>query len=266
MAPFRRGTSRRGSGYHVRGRSQFRGGGQGRGRERERGRGIGRGRAPLSANRKNTFLSTRVEELGKKHSDGSSDEEHHRDEEGAIGFHDEPSSGEESDVPVVSAKPYNALLQSLNAQNQTKERPNKRRRISVDKATTATQQTVDESWDVVPLITKENEDLDVKSNSAGSVALAEVEHLDDEPEDNDDAAADTFGQHFQNPEEDSLAMRIESLKSARWSNQKDVLQGNWKAISFRPVGSRELCKSDTALRYDVQQLQASISSSATRLS
>ena len=121
--------------------SRGRGGSRGvgiRGRGGSRGRGRGRGGFAPRGGNKPTFQPTRVEEHVEDGSDGSGKSEE-EDQEEPVDEASEDISSDDEDRTNSVVKPYNALLQSLNANVQRGQPQRKRQKVdtnaSEDKAT-----------------------------------------------------------------------------------------------------------------------------------
>ena len=116
-----------------RGRPAFRVGAQGAGATRGRGldHGRGRGTGSYRGHTKSIFHSTRVEE---SIADGIRSESTHSDEDGKTALHDiSPSSNSETeDETAETGRPYNDLLQSLNAEITRAEPQQKKRRLQAN--------------------------------------------------------------------------------------------------------------------------------------
>ena len=100
-----------------------------RGRSGVRGRGRGRGGFAARGGNKSTFNPTRVEEHVEDSSDRSEESEKTEQEEAVDVISDEVSSDEEDRIKSA-VKPYNALLQSLNANIQRGQPQRKKQKVN----------------------------------------------------------------------------------------------------------------------------------------
>ena len=102
-----------------------------RGRGGSRGRGRGRGGFPARGGNRSAFQPTRIEEHIKDDSDGPG-ETKEADQEEAVDEVSEDVSSDDEDHSKSAVKPYNALLQSLNANVQRGQLQRKKRRVDSD--------------------------------------------------------------------------------------------------------------------------------------
>ena len=121
MAPFAKGRGR------GRGGSSFRGGPN----RSHRGRGKARGVGDYTGNR-GSFKSTRVEEQREVASEDEEEDYTSESDENAQANSSASRSSDEEDVQASTVQPYNALLLSLNGNEQRSEPQRKRRKISND--------------------------------------------------------------------------------------------------------------------------------------
>lgn len=195
MAPFVRG---RGGG---RGGSSFR---EGPNRS-HRGRGKARGRSDYASNR-SSFKSTRVEEQREV---ASEDEEEdyalESDEDAQEDSSAFSSNDEEEDFHASTVQPYNALLLSLNGNEQRSEPQRKRRKVSNDQDFRGIELSGEE---VDPIEEPENHD------DSGTEAL----ESDMEDADQSGEIHDPFMKHFGRPDDDNeLEQKIQAVKKNNWS-------------------------------------------------
>lgn len=207
MSPFSRGKN-----WAVH-KSQGRGGQ--RGAARGRGRGEGRGDHAARAGNKSTFYSTRVEEQPE---DASGDEEHFiaSDNNEVYGEGSGSSSdSEDEDVQTGAVQPYNALLLSLNANEQHSEPQRKKRKIDLFKAAKE------------PNIAEAELDQVEESEEADDPG---IDVLESDAEDGDEAGGDydPFSKHLSNAGDDQgLEQAIQAVKQNQWSTERPVKKVDW---------------------------------------
>ncbi len=214
MAPFARsrGRGRGGSGFReAPSRSH-------------RGRGKARGRGDYAGDR-SSFKSTRVEELRE---DASEDEEEdytlESDEDAQAGS-SASSNSDEEDVHASTVQPYNALLFSLNGNEQRSEPQRKRRKISNDQDFRGIEVLGEE---VDPI--EEPED---REDSGAEVVESDMEDAVQSSENHD-----PFMRHFSGPDDDKeLEQKIQAVKESNWSTVKPMKIQKWSHTLKVPLVS-----------------------------
>ena len=179
MAPFRRGTSAVGNG---RPRGSHTTGTRGSGTEGRR-RGRSRGAFAFNRGHKSTFHSTRVEE---PNLDG--------DEESQISSEDlddvvrndlSGASSEEDNIDVSTVKPYNALLQSLNANVQRGQPSRKKRKLTSSEATEAPHADISSHANIQDREDLQDVDLVEEPEDAGQLSSGNESVFGDDNDDKD---------------------------------------------------------------------------------
>ena len=213
MAPFVRGRGR------GRGGSSFR---EGPNRS-HRGRGKARGRGDYAGNR-SSFKSTRVEE--QREVDSADEEEDYafESDENAQEDSSASSSSDEEDVHASTVQPYNALLLSLNGNEQRSEPQRKRRKISNDQDF----REVEVLGEEVDLI-EEPESHDDSGAEALESDLEEADPLGEKH--------DPFVKHFDRSDDDKeLEQKIQAVKEKNWSTLEPVKIQKWSCtLKIPPV-------------------------------
>ncbi|MCJ1451220.1 rRNA-binding ribosome biosynthesis protein utp25 [Mycoblastus sanguinarius] len=223
MALFSRDNvkARRGGGISARG--GFRGirGGKGRGR--------GRAGAGARAGNRSTFYSTRVEEDPTDFSrDGGKElvsDSTESDQEPSATSSDSDDPDGAKDV----VKPYNALLQTLNANIRHGEPEKKKRRFERIEAVQRVETLEDELDEVED--TEEVEDL-------GTNYVEDADEIEN--------AQDPFSKHLAELDETKLLQRIQDVKDDKWSTEKSTKQQGWSCSLKSPsntqsVANHSLC-------------------------
>ncbi|KAJ9273453.1 hypothetical protein DTO212C5_527 [Paecilomyces variotii] len=210
-----------------------------RGRGARQSRGRGRGRGGSFHSRKNAFETSRVAELP---SGDESDEQNgvpEEDEIEDVASADDVSSDSEEEEEQSKERPYNALLQLLNAgpSSGSKGPARKKRKIG-HKDDEVTEAPVLED-------APENEDDQLEDDAAKDGDISEDENVgpgeaDDEGVDDDEDASDPFETHFANPDESELAKRLQAVSENRWHSSKKLLQDDFRlAYSTPEIGGKE---------------------------
>ncbi|KAK7521706.1 U3 small nucleolar RNA-associated protein 25 [Phyllosticta citriasiana] len=178
----------------------FRGRGRGRGRGGRGGRAVGR----------DAFTKSRIEAA-----ESDSENPQVEDEPMDSGSEDDQSSEDDADEETApAAKPYSALLQSLQSEHQ--EMPRKKRR-KLDHPTTAESSSlaVEDNYPA------ESQDLE-------DAERQEVADSDDEAQDDDDDGedlSDPFESHFSRPDEKELPRRLKAIEDNQWDTKKIDIPG-----------------------------------------
>ena len=204
MAPFVRGRGR------GRGGSGFR---EAPNRS-HRGRGEARGGGDYVSSR-SSFKSTRVEEQREVASEDEEEEYPLKSDEEAQEDSSASSSSDEEDVQASTVQPYNALLLSLNGNEQRSEPQRKRRKISNDEDFGGIEELGEE---VDPIEAPESHD------DSGAEALeSDMEDADQLGENHD-----PFMKHFGRPDDDKgLEQKIQAVKENNWSTMEPVKIQKW---------------------------------------
>ncbi|KAK8197351.1 uncharacterized protein BKA78DRAFT_246833 [Phyllosticta capitalensis] len=193
----------------------FRGRGQGRGRGR--GRGARGGRAPG----RDTFTKSRIED-----SESESESPEVADEPMDSGSEDDDqiSENDADEEPAPAAKPYSALLQSLQSEHQ--EEPRKKRR-KLDHPTTS-----ESAADAPSAEAEDDEEAEDQENPDS----------DDEADDDDDEdLSDPFESHFSRPDEKELPRRLKAIEDTQWETKKAEIPGIGRCTTMS-VGASETSK------------------------
>ena len=204
MAPFVRGRGR------GRGGSGFR---EAPNRS-HRGRGKARGGGDYASSR-SSFKSTRVEEQREVASEDEEEEYPLRSDEDAQEDSPASSSSDEEGIQASTVQPYNALLLSLNGNEQRSEPQRKRRKISNDGDFGGIEELGEE---VNPIEEPESHD------DSGAEALeSDMEDADQLGENQD-----PFMKHFGRPDDDKgLEQKIQAVKENNWSTMEPVKIQKW---------------------------------------
>ncbi|KAH6899961.1 hypothetical protein B0T10DRAFT_503413 [Thelonectria olida] len=221
----------RGRGGNFRGRGS-RGGARGRGRG-----GSGRGTSRFGPNRR--FDGARLAEV--EDSDDSSSDQMSEPEDESM--EDVDSENEDDDDDKAAARPYMALLQSLNDASA----PNAKRRKLEHGAPSARRDDGSSSEDG-----SENEDggkdIDHIDEEIEEDEDAGIEELSDEDSEDDEDFTDPFDVHFAHPNDDLVAKRVKAVQKGDWATKRALMQ-KWRATIMSPnteVGS-EIPKPVTGL-------------------
>ena len=204
MAPFGRGRGRGRGGSGIREASN----------RSHRGRGKARGRGDYTGSR-SSFKSTRVEEQREVTSEDEEENYTLKSDQDAQGDSSATSSSDEEDVHASTVQPYNALLLSLNGNEQRSEPQRKRRKISNDQDFRGIEVLGEE---VDPIEEPESRD------DSGAEALES---------DMEDAAQlgeihDPFMKHFGRPDDDNeLEQKIQAVKENNWSTMEPRKIQKW---------------------------------------
>lgn len=179
-----------------------------------RGRGKARGRGGY-ASKRSSFKSTRVEEQREVASEDEEEDFALESEEYAQQDSSASSSSDEEDVHASTVQPYNALLLSLNGNEQRSEPQRKRRKIS-DNQDLREVEVLDEEVDP----TEEPESHD----DSGAEALeSDMENADQLGE-----IHDPFMKHFGRPDDDNeLERKIQAVKENKWSTMEPMKIQKW---------------------------------------
>ncbi|KAK7546911.1 U3 small nucleolar RNA-associated protein 25 [Phyllosticta citricarpa] len=194
----------------------FRGRGRGRGRGGRGGRAVGR----------DAFTKSRIED-----SESDSESPQVEDEPMDSGSEDDQSLEDDADEETApAAKPYSALLQSLQSEHQ--EEPKKKRR-KLDHPTT----TKSSSLAVEDNHPAESQDLE-------DAERQEVADSDDEAQDDDDDdedLSDPYESHFSRPDEKELPRRLKAIEDNQWETKKTDIPGVGRCTTLA-LNSEELSK------------------------
>ena len=207
MAPFARGRGR------GRGGRSFR---EGPNRS-HRGRGKARGRGDY-ASKRSSFKSTRVEEQREVASEDEEEDYALEGDEDAQQDSSSSSSSDEEDIHASTVQPYNALLLSLNGNEQRSEPQRKRRKTSNDQGLKEVE-VLGEDVD----LTEEPESHD----DSGAEALeSDMENADQFGE-----IHDPFMKHFGRLDDDNeLERKIQAVKENNWSTLEPMKIQKWSYI------------------------------------
>lgn len=206
MAPFARGRGR------GRGGSGFRGGPN----RNHRGRGKARGAGGHAGDRSD-FKSARVEEQREVASEDEEEESLLEGDENAQAESSASGSSDEEDVHASTVQPYNALLLSLNGNEQRSEPQRKRRKISDDLGTSRDEVLGEE---VDP--TEEPED---QEDSGAELLESDMEDADQLGD-----THDPFTIHFGGPDDDKeLKQKILAVKENNWSIMEPMKMQKWSS-------------------------------------
>ncbi|KZF25562.1 DUF1253-domain-containing protein [Xylona heveae TC161] len=209
------------------GRGRGRGGGRGRGRGAPRGRGRGRGGRQL------TFHTSRVEEKLESDSEGPEEYEEEpseSEEEQEELLSEDSSDDEEADKNAI--RPYNALIQSLNANKPKKPENKKRKAEETDGLTAEPAESKKAKPDEEP---SDDEEADVdqvdEPEEAGDEAsiAEEAAEIDDE-----DDASDSYEVHFTNWQEKDVAAKIKSISENKWKTEKGYYNNVGRSVLYSP--------------------------------
>ncbi|KAL1639800.1 rRNA-binding ribosome biosynthesis protein utp25 [Diplodia intermedia] len=193
----------------------FRGRGGFRGRGNGRGRGRGRGGARIAA--RDRFTQARIEDPA-----SDSDRPDVEDDEPMQSDPDEDLSSDdgEDDQPAAVARPYSALLQSL--QQDIPEGPKKKRR-KLDRQSTATPPPAG------PEDVAEPED---DADEDDAAALEDSANVDDDDDEED--ISDPFEAHFARPDENELARKLKAVSEKRWETRKSQVPSLGRCAVLTP--------------------------------
>ena len=204
MAPFARGRG------GVRGGSIFRESPNRshRGRVKARGRGV-------YASKRSSFKSTRIEEQREVASEDEEEDYALESEEYAQQDSSASGSSDGEDVHASTVQPYNALLLSLNGNEQRSEPQRKRRKIS-DNQDLRVVEVLSEEVD--PIEEPESHD------DSGAEALeSDMENADQLGE-----IHDPFMKHFGRPDDDNeLERKIQAVIEKNWSTLEPMKIEEW---------------------------------------
>ena len=204
MAPFARGRGR------GRGGSGFRGGPN----RSHRGRGKPRGVGDYAGNR-SSFKSTRVEEQREVASEDEQEDYPSEIDENAQVDSSASSSSDEEDIQASTVQPYNALLLSLNGNEQRSEPQRKRRKISNDLGVSGIKVLGEE---VDPI--EEPED---QEDSGAELLESDMDDADQLGE-----THDPFMKHFGGPDDDKrLEQKILAVKENNWTTMESMKIQKW---------------------------------------
>ena len=226
MAPFARGRGRgrRGSGFR---------GGLNRS---HRGRGKAGGVGEYTGNR-SSFKSARVEEQREVASEDDEEGSLLEGDENAQAESSASGSSDEEDVHASTVQPYNALLLSLNGNEQRSEPQRKRRKISDDRGTSR-DEVLDEEVDPI----EEPEDQEDSGAELLESDMDDADHLGD--------THDPFMKHFSGPDDDKeLEQKILAVKENNWSTMEPMKIQKWSTTLKIPrvSGSNPEPRSHTVL-------------------
>ncbi|KAF7115555.1 hypothetical protein CNMCM5793_002649 [Aspergillus hiratsukae] len=195
----------------------------------------GRGKGPRGqTKRRNGFTTSRVEDV---ESEDHSDHEPHLNQE-PLGDEIEPEtqmddvSSDSDDEDQQTARPYNELIQLLQANAEPKGPARKKRKV---------EHNGEEKRDAVPAANGEADDA-----ALGDDDLQEQEPSDEEEEDHlkeaddklesddEEDANDPFDTHFSIVEESELVKKIKSAEEKKWKSTKKEIAGRLKLIRAVP--------------------------------
>ena len=204
MAPFARGRGR------GRGGSGFRGGLN----RSHRGRGKARGVGEYAGNR-SSFKSTRVEEQRDFASEDEEEDYPSESDENVQVDSSASSSTDEEDVQASTVQPYNALLLSLNGNEQRSEPQRKRRKISNDLGASGVE-VLGEEVDTI----EEPED---REDSGAELLESDMDDADQLGE-----THDPFMKHFGGPDDDKgQEQKILAVKESNWTTMESMKIQKW---------------------------------------
>ena len=204
MAPFGRGRGRGRGGSGIREAPN----------RSHRGRGKAGGRGDYTGSR-SSFKSTRVEEQREVASEDEEENYTLKSDPDAQGDSSATSSSDEEDVHASTVQPYNALLLSLNGNEQRSEPQRKRRKISNDQDFRGIEVLGEE---VDPIEEPESRD------DSGAEAL----ESDMEDADQSGEIHDPFMKHFGRPDDDNeLEQKIQAVKENNWSTMEPRKIQKW---------------------------------------
>ncbi|KAA6407854.1 MAG: U3 small nucleolar RNA-associated 25 [Lasallia pustulata] len=193
-----------------------------RGRGGRRGRGRGRGGFAARGGNKPAFQSTRIEEHIKDDSDGSRESEE-ADQEEAVDEAPEDVSSDDENHSKSAVKPYNALLQSLNA-NVQRGQP-QRKKLRVDSNTNGKLATVVSNGSRTEHVAPGDLDEVQEPEEGGNFGLEGIDAA--EGVDDDDEIDDPFEKHFASPNEIRLSQCIQEIKMERWGTEVGLIERLW---------------------------------------
>ena len=222
-------------------REKYRGGT--RGAPRGRGRARGRGDSARAGGIGNTFYSTRVEEHSSDLIGGESANISGSDLEVTQESPESASESEDEGIPVISVRPYHALLSSLNADPEQSEPQRKKRRV--DDSVQGNQSKFNHEYAEA----KRQEQQGHQEGEEGQEEQGENSSLDEVVSEEDGAdegenVLDPFSVHFSQPEAGKLEQKIKAINGGLWSHEKRGKQLEWShTLSISSVP--ESCTSST---------------------
>ncbi|KAF4538154.1 Digestive organ expansion factor predicted [Lasiodiplodia theobromae] len=185
-----------------------------RGRGAFRGRGRGRGGARAAP--RDRFTKSRIEDpVSDSDSPDVEDEPMQSDPDDDLSSDDD----EEDDQPATVARPYSALLQSL--QQDIPEGPKKKRR-KLDHQSAATSPPVELEGEAEP------------EDEADEDDAAAPEDAADADDDDEEDISDPFEAHFARPEENELAAKLKAVSEKRWETRKSQVPGLGRCATLTP--------------------------------
>ncbi|KAJ4294324.1 rRNA-binding ribosome biosynthesis protein utp25 [Kalmusia sp. IMI 367209] len=234
----------------------FRGRGGIRGRGRGRGGGRG-GKGGASGGKRNGFVGARVEEPVVDRNEQvfvPSESESELEYSDASSSEEEEGGEEEEDAQPVS-NAYHSLLASFHNSKTGQDEPRrKRRKLDHERIFPTTKDDVeaeehdegnsnsgsdqDKSSEEIEVGFEEGvEDMEPEGSDEHSVRKtkvsdAELEQLSDE--------VDSFGAHFERPEDNQLAMRIKAISGNQWTTNKLAFGGGSRGLLQIPNTGEEL--------------------------
>ena len=180
-----------------------------------RGRGKARGGGDYASNR-SSFKSSRIEEQREEAASEDEEKDYTLESDGdAQADSSASSSSDEEDVHASTVQPYNALLLSLNGNEQPSEPQRKRRKTSNDQEFRGIEVLGEE---VDPIEEPESRD------DSGAEALeSDMEDADQLGEN-----YDPFVKHFGRPDDDKgLEQKIQAVKENNWSTMEAMKVQKW---------------------------------------
>lgn len=139
---------------------------------------------------------------------------------------EEEDEQEEEAAPV---RPYMALLQGFNQEKESdaSSRKNKRRKLDNGKSAAAQPASDSEADEQQP---EDGKDVDQAEDDAEEPAEEDVA-LDDDSDDDDEA--DPFVTHFDHPDEQLSARRVQAVKKGEWATKR-TLVAPWRVTQMQP--------------------------------
>ncbi|OJD25196.1 U3 small nucleolar RNA-associated protein 25 [Blastomyces percursus] len=199
-----------------------------------RGARRGRGRGQRGG-RKSTFETSRVEEV--HHEASSNDEsglsEGNIDAEDELELIDELSAGSDDDDEEGknTLKPYNTLLQLLNAGQDTNGPARKRQKVEHSSKNMEVQIKEPEELDDEADLSESESEHDDEDEDAEVVAMDEVEAEDTGDEDD---ATDPIETHYSNVNSSLLLQNINAISAKGWKTHKNELPGKFRLVFSHP--------------------------------
>jgi U3 small nucleolar RNA-associated protein 25 len=129
-----------------------------------------------------------------------------------------------SDEEENAGRPYNELLELLNANSDSKGPARKKRKLATDA----------NAQEVPATIENEEQVDDALHDQAPSDDEEEAQEADDD--DDDDDVVGPFEKHFNTAEGDDLSKKIQSIESNKWTSVKKEVDGLRVVQSIPEVG------------------------------